>query len=96
MRELVWQALDEYVRRPSAVVDDRAGRGRPTSGRPRPGSAGVAGGLLRTARKTLLPAPHSPLNAPIGRQRRVAVARAELDDLKEIRKAQGGTSTTCC
>jgi WS/DGAT/MGAT family acyltransferase len=33
----------------------------------------------------------SPLNAPIGRQRRVAVARAALDDVKVIRKANGGT-----
>jgi WS/DGAT/MGAT family acyltransferase len=38
-----------------------------------------------------MPAPNSPLNASVGRQRRVAVARAELDDLKTIRKAHGGT-----
>jgi WS/DGAT/MGAT family acyltransferase len=31
------------------------------------------------------------LNAPIGRQRRVAVARASLEDLRVVRKAQGGT-----
>src|SRR6476646_5158127 len=52
---------------------------------------GVAGGLLRTARTTLLPAPHTPLNTTVGRQRRVAVARAELDDIKKVRKAYGGT-----
>ncbi|MFL6097557.1 MAG: WS/DGAT domain-containing protein, partial [Blastococcus sp.] len=51
----------------------------------------VAGGLLRTARTTLLPAPHTPLNATVGRQRRVAVARAELDDVKKVRKVYGGT-----
>jgi WS/DGAT/MGAT family acyltransferase len=87
--QLVWQAIDEYVRRPSAIVD--TARGAVTDVR---GTAalltGVAGGLLRTARKTLLPAPHSPLNAPLGRQRRVAVARAGLDDVKRIRKAHGG------
>jgi diacylglycerol O-acyltransferase / wax synthase len=88
--ELVWQALDEYARRPSAVVDTARGAltdVRSTASR----LTGVASGLLRTARKTLLPAPQSPLNAPVGRQRRVAVARADLDDLKAIRKAQGGT-----
>ena len=87
---LVWEALDEYVRRPSAVLDTVRGAVtdvRSTAAR----LAGVAGGLLRTARKALLPAPHSPLNAPVGRQRRVAVARVELDDLKKIRKAHGGT-----
>jgi len=88
--QLVWQALDEYLRRPSAVVD--AARGAVTDVRSTAARlSGVAGGLLRTARTTLLPAPHSPLNAPVGRQRRVAVARADLDDLKTIRKAHGGT-----
>ena len=88
--QLMWEALDEYVRRPSAILETARGAVtdvRSTAAR----LGGVAGGLLRTARKTLLPAPHSPLNAPIGRQRRVAVARAELDDIKTIRKAHGGT-----
>src|SRR5215213_7605366 len=88
--ELVWKALDEYARRPSAVVDNVRGAVtdvRSTAAR----LTGVAGGLLRTARKTIMPAPDSPLNASVGRQRRVAVARADLDDLKKIRKANGGT-----
>jgi WS/DGAT/MGAT family acyltransferase len=87
---LVWQALDEYARRPSAVVDTVQGAVtdlRSTAAR----VTGVAGGLLRTARKALMPAPDSPLNASVGRQRRVAVARADLDDVKRIRKAHGGT-----
>jgi WS/DGAT/MGAT family acyltransferase len=87
---LVWQALDEYARRPSAVVDIALGAVtdvRSTASR----LTGIVGGLLRTARKTIMPAPSSPLNASVGRQRRVAVARAELDDLKQIRRAQGGT-----
>jgi WS/DGAT/MGAT family acyltransferase len=88
--ELVLQALDEYVRRPSSIVD--AVRGavsdvRATAAR----VGGSAGGMLRTARSAILPAPHSPLNAPIGGQRRVAVARAELDEVKEVRKLYGGT-----
>ena len=88
--QLVWQALDEYARRPSAIVD--AARGAVTDVRSTAARlTGVAGGLLRTARSTMLPVPHSPLNAPVGRQRRVAVARAELAEIKKIRRAQGGT-----
>jgi diacylglycerol O-acyltransferase len=88
--ELVWEALDEYVRRPSSAVETLRGAVtdvRSTTAR----VAGIAGGLLRTARKAVLPVQHSPLNAPLGRQRRVAVARVELDDVKRIRKAHGGT-----
>jgi WS/DGAT/MGAT family acyltransferase len=88
--ELVLQALDEYVRRPSSAVDTaRAALTDVRSTAARLG--GVAEGLLRTARRAVLPAPNSPLNAPVGRQRRVALARAELDDVKNIRKVHGGT-----
>jgi diacylglycerol O-acyltransferase len=88
--ELVLQALDEYVRRPSSAVETaRAAITDVRSTAARLG--GVAGGLLHTARQAVLPAPNSPLNAPVGRQRRVALARAELDDVKTIRKAHGGT-----
>src|SRR5512133_3125264 len=88
--QLVWAALDEYARRPSALVDtarDAVTDVRSTAAR----LTGVVGGLVRTARKTIRPAPNSPLNASLGRQRRVAVARADLGDLKKIRKARGGT-----
>lgn len=88
--ELVQQAIDEYVRSPSSIVDTARAAVtdvRSTAAR----LSGVAGGLLRTARRAVLPAPSSPLNAPVGRQRRVAVARAQLDDVKKIRKAHGGT-----
>ena len=88
--ELVWEAIDEYVRRPSsaletvraAVTDVRSTAARAT---------GIAVGVLRTARNVVLPVQHSPLNVPLGRQRRVAVARIELDDVKRIRKSHGGT-----
>ena len=88
--ELVWEALDEYARRPSSAVETVRGAVtdvRSTAAR----VSGIAGGLLRTARKAVLPVQHSPLNAPLGRQRRVAVARVELEDVKQIRKAHGGT-----
>jgi diacylglycerol O-acyltransferase len=88
--QLVWEALDGYVRRPSDVVDTvrhAVTDVRSTAAR----VTGIVGGLMRTVRSTVLPAPSSPLNAPIGRQRRVAIARADLDDVKTIRKTQGGT-----
>ncbi|TKJ19099.1 wax ester/triacylglycerol synthase family O-acyltransferase [Blastococcus sp. CCUG 61487] len=88
--ELVLQALDEYLRRPSTLVE--AGKAAVTDLRTTAGRIGsVAGGLLRAVRSTVLPAPHGPLNAPVGRQRRVAVARARLDDVKRIRSVHGGT-----
>ena len=87
--ELVLQALDEYVRRPSVVTVRHAAATDLRSAAVRIG--GVAGGLLRAVRSTVLPAPRTPLNGPVGRQRRVAVARAGLDDLKRIRRVHGGT-----
>ncbi|GAB3363696.1 WS/DGAT/MGAT family O-acyltransferase [Modestobacter lapidis] len=88
---LVWEAVEEYLERPSAVVETArtaVGDVRATAAR----WAGVAGAILAAAARTAMrPAPMSPLNAPIGRQRRVAVARATLDDVKIVRKANGGT-----
>jgi WS/DGAT/MGAT family acyltransferase len=88
--QLLVEALDEYARRPSSVVDTVRGAVtdvRATAGR----LSGVAGGLLRTARSTLLSAPNSPLNVPVGRQRRVTLARADLADIKRIRRTGGGS-----
>lgn len=88
--ELVLQALDEYLRRPSTVVE--AARAAVTDLGTTAGRVGsVADGLFRAVRSTILPAPSSPLNAPVGRQRRVAVARAQLDHVKRIRSVYGGT-----
>jgi WS/DGAT/MGAT family acyltransferase len=88
---LVWEAVEDYLQRPSAVVETArtaVGDVRATASR----WAGVAGGLLTAAARTAIrPAPATPLNAPIGRQRRVAVARASLADVKAVRKAHGGT-----
>jgi diacylglycerol O-acyltransferase / wax synthase len=89
---LVRDAVEEYVARPSAVVDtarhavtDLQATGARVGG--------AARGLVRAARSAVFPAPSSPLNASNGSQRRVAVAQADLDDLKAVRKAHGGTIT---
>ena len=88
--ELVWQAVEQYARRPSSVIDtarEALSDVRTTTAR----VSAVSRGLLRTARSAVLAAPRSSLNVPAGRQRRVATARLELDELKRIRKAYGGT-----
>src|SRR3954469_25094875 len=62
--ELVAGAIDEFVRRPSAVADTiRTGifDVRATTAK----ALGTAGGLLAAARTAARPAPDSPLNAPI-------------------------------
>ena len=88
--ELLRAALSEYVHRPSAAVESLGGAvtdARATMAR----LGGAASGFVRAARSAVFPAPHSPLNVARGRQRRVAVARADLDDLKAVRAAHGGT-----
>jgi diacylglycerol O-acyltransferase / wax synthase len=88
--ELVWQALEEYGLRPSAVIetarnaatDLRASAARVTD---------LGRDVLRATRSAVFPAPRTPLNAATGRQRRVAVARAELPDIRKVRTAHGGT-----
>jgi len=87
---LVGQALGDYVRRPStaletargAVTDARSTANRLTS---------AVGDLLSAARSAAFPAPPSPLNSRSGPQRRVAVARADLDRIKRVRAVHGGT-----
>jgi diacylglycerol O-acyltransferase len=88
--ELLRASLSEYVQRPSAAVESLGGAVtdvRATMAR----LGGAASGFVRAARSAVFPAPNSPLNASRGRQRRVAVARADLEDLKAVRRAHGGT-----
>ncbi len=88
--ELVWRAVQQYLRRPTSVVDTaRSAVSDARSAAVRLSAA--SRGLLRTARSALSAAPHSPLNVPAGRSRRVTVARVDLDALKRVRKVDGGT-----
>jgi diacylglycerol O-acyltransferase len=87
---LLVDAVADVVRRPTAVIDSvRLGLldARATAGK----VVGALGGLAAAARIAARPAPDSPLNVPIGEQRRFGVARTELDDYKRVRKAHGGT-----
>jgi WS/DGAT/MGAT family acyltransferase len=87
---LVLDAVTEFVRRPSAVVDTvRIGIADARSTATKISTA--VGGILSAARVVARPAPTSPLNASIGSQRRFAVARTSLDSYKKVRKQSGGT-----
>jgi WS/DGAT/MGAT family acyltransferase len=83
-------AVTDVVRRPSAALDTaRIGlldlRATATK------LAGTVNGLVAMARTAARPAPGSPLNVSIGEQRRIGLARTDLDDYKRVRKAHGGT-----
>jgi WS/DGAT/MGAT family acyltransferase len=87
---LLADAVTDLVKRPTQAVDTaRAAVGdvRATAGK----LAGIAGGVVSSVATLARPAPDSPLNVPIGAQRRFAMARSDLDDYKRVRKAHGGT-----
>src|SRR3954452_9915728 len=87
---LVGQALGDYIRRPSTALETARGAAtdaRSTANR----MTSAVGDLLRAARSAAFPAPQSPLNSRSGPQRRVAVARADLDRIKRVRALYGGT-----
>jgi diacylglycerol O-acyltransferase / wax synthase len=87
---LMKDAVTDFLSKPtgaldtakSAVVDARTTVSR---------VAGVAGGMLAQARVMAKQAPSTPLNVPIGEQRRFGMAATSLDDYKRVRKAHGGT-----
>jgi diacylglycerol O-acyltransferase / wax synthase len=82
---LVLDAVAETVQSPKEMVEN---------------ARSVAGDVLIGARKlaesvggvvAARPAASGPLNVPIGNQRRFAMARVRLDDVRAIRAAHGGT-----
>jgi diacylglycerol O-acyltransferase / wax synthase len=87
---MVVDALTDLVRQPTVALDAariglldvRASAHRVAS---------TLNGLAAAARTAARPAPDSPLNATIGEQRRIGLARTDLDDYKLVRKAHGGT-----
>lgn len=80
---LVFDAITELIASPSEGLEVLRGAAK--------GAAGIAGGALGAAGKVLSAvrtaaqvAPTSPLNAPISRNRRFAVAKTELSDYRKI------------
>src|SRR5438309_1889349 len=88
--ELLAGAVADNLRRPTQVLDTlrsevtdvKAAAGR---------TLGAAGGVLSAVRKSLQPAPASPLNVTVGEQRRFGMAATDLEDYRRVRKAHGGT-----
>ncbi len=91
--ELFAGAVVDVVRRPGDLVESarRAVAELPLAGgwavRALGGAAGSVAAAMRTAAR---PAPGSPLNVPIGAQRRFATVDTRLDDYREVRARHGG------
>jgi WS/DGAT/MGAT family acyltransferase len=87
---LVVGAVTDFITKPTgaidtaraAVVDAKATAGKVVT---------VASGVLAQAKVMARQAPETPLNVPIGEQRRFGMADTVLDDYKRVRKAHGGT-----
>ncbi len=87
--ELVGGAVGDAVHRPTLVLDTvRLALADVRTAADR--VLGTAGGLLVAAGRATRPAPVSPLNVPIGEQRRFATVATELEDFRRIRTAHGG------
>jgi diacylglycerol O-acyltransferase len=88
--ELVVGAVNEIARSPKAVVDTvRTGIGDVQETATQVGRSLV--GLAAAARTMSRPARSGPLNATIGGARRYATTETELEKLKRIKRAHGGT-----
>ena len=88
--ELVAGAVNEIARSPKAVVDTvRTGIGDVHETATQVGRNLV--GLAAAARTMSRPARSGPLNATIGGARRYATTQTELEVLKRIKRAHGGT-----
>jgi diacylglycerol O-acyltransferase len=87
---MVVDALGELVRQPTAAVD-AARMGLLDARASAQRIASTFGGLAAAVRTAARPAPDSPLNVRISEQRRIGLARTDLDDYKLVRKAHGGT-----
>jgi WS/DGAT/MGAT family acyltransferase len=88
--ELVAGAVVDSVRRPAAAVDT-ARKSLADVGQSATGVLRHAGGLVTALWSAARPATESPLNVPIGAQRRFGTATLDLEDFKTIRRHHGGT-----
>ncbi|GAA0516873.1 diacylglycerol O-acyltransferase [Saccharopolyspora subtropica] len=90
LAELLAEAVADAVQRPGEVVENaRAALVDLAATVQRVTRA--LGGVASAIRTAVIPAPSGPLNAPTSTQRRFAVARATLDDLRAVRHAHGTT-----
>ena len=92
--ELLAGAVVDTIRRPSALLDtarSTVSDAQVTAGRLVELAGRAAGGVARTLRLAARPAPGSPLNVPIGAQRRFATVDSRLEDYRRVRAALGGS-----
>ena len=83
--ELLTGALVDAVRRPSEVVENIRGGivdVKAVGQRALTAAGDIVSTLARTAAR---PAPHSPLNAPVGEARRYVMIGTDLDDYRKVR-----------
>ncbi|SFT97646.1 acyltransferase, WS/DGAT/MGAT [Actinopolyspora lacussalsi subsp. righensis] len=88
--QLAVNAVTEAVRRPGEVVENIRATTVDATATLRKLSGAVAG-LYSALRTAAVPPPGTPLNGTTSSQRRFAVARARLDDLRNVRRQHGGT-----
>ncbi|HEY3610156.1 MAG TPA: wax ester/triacylglycerol synthase family O-acyltransferase, partial [Pseudonocardiaceae bacterium] len=87
---LVTDAVSETVRQPGELVENvRSAVSDLTATMNK--LVNAVSGVASAVRTAVRPAPSSPLNVPITAERRFAVARTTLADLKKVRAAHGGT-----
>ncbi len=85
--ELVAGSMRDYARRPQTVFETwRAGISDAKTSSKR--LAELAGSIVSTARRVAQPTSPSPLNVPIGAQRRFAMTSTKLEDYKTISHRQ--------
>jgi WS/DGAT/MGAT family acyltransferase len=88
--ELVAGAVADSVRRPAVVVD-AARKGVANVQQSAAAVGRHAGGLITALWSAARARAESPLNVPIGAQRRFGTATLDLEDFKRIRRQHGGT-----
>ena len=87
---LALDAVRETIGRPREVIENLRSAATDAVATVRK-VAGAVGALIDTVGTVARPASSGPLNVPISGQRRFAVARARLDDLRGVRAEHGGT-----
>ena len=90
LAKLGLEAAAEAVRRPGEIVENTRATVfdlAATAGK----VARAAGGLASAVRTAAVPSPGGPLNARTSPHRRFAVARAQLEQLRAVRRAHGTT-----
>lgn len=88
--ELTFDAMVEALQRPGAIVENTRAAVTDAAATARK-ITDTLGGIASAVFTAATPAQGGPLRAHTSAQRRYAVARARLDDLRAVRRAHGGT-----